>query len=272
MVFLRVFVYAAILAVSATTVGFWDSMDECALSCIETVANKFELCDGVNNIKCMCINRQYIQKEAAPCLKKTCVDPEKNSVGKITHRVTQKYMTLCSDFQQGHENGLEPDAISITVPPIIYTAALIAEVIATSATTIATAPEPSKTQDYSGSVSSFNSGAMTGIAVGAGIGGIFITGLLVLVAIRLVTRSWRHSRIMQPEQDHECKVENETRVCMRDKPQLDGTPIAELQTRHTLSGFETTGELETREKPAELSANPDREISQAESEPRHVYD
>ncbi|KAI0014068.1 hypothetical protein F4779DRAFT_560552 [Xylariaceae sp. FL0662B] len=159
-----------------------------------------------------------------------------------TDQATQECTTIYSDFLRKRDHGFGLDPTITRVSLITYT---------TVPTTVATIPLPSKVHDYSSSARSYISGEVTGIAVGAGIGGVVVIGVLIFLVFHGVTRrNRRRFEIPQPKDDDD--VSNG----MSEEIQLDKMPVVELHTEHAFSGPELVRELATHETPVELSASP----------------
>lgn len=130
---------------------------------------------------------------------------------------------------------------------------------AAASTTAASISEQSSSSPGGGGGSGedLSKGAVVGIAIGAGIGCILTTGGLLLFAFRLGKGHWNRNQVEASQgpgrQEEGGGDPNE--LDNKDKPQLEGQPISELQTDYTISGpKESIKELPTQERPAELSA------------------
>ncbi|KAI1483899.1 hypothetical protein F4774DRAFT_405104 [Daldinia eschscholtzii] len=240
-------------------------LPECAQPCIESSISQNSHCTGPDDAQCLCSNIRYIGPGSVPCAQGACSG---NSTEQLTNKLHSGFLDYCSD------NGVKvgSDFTGGGHPPV-WTASWgwpsSPTASATSMTSPAAATAPAdaeqQTSNSGGGGGGLSGGAIAGLAVGVGVACILITGALLLYAFRLGKRRSKHSAGDEPtdpgpqgEGGSDKGDPNGIGIALgtEDKVQLEGAPVSELPTEHTLSGFHPVKELATHEKPIELSADP----------------
>ncbi|KAL7626287.1 hypothetical protein AAE478_003058 [Parahypoxylon ruwenzoriense] len=238
--FLVLVLVAAAVAQNLTTY-----VPECAQLCVEDAVDNSGVCSGVNDTRCLCSNIRLIGPSSMPCCQESCSSEYNNSTEQIANAVRSGYMKFCGDR---HAAGVWSTITSTSSPPL-----------PTSSPASSPSSTPALENNTSEGRDSLSRGAIAGIAVGAGVGSISITGALLIFAFRLgkgrSDKGGGNNNNNNNNNNNEAG-EEEGGCLVKDKPQLGGTPMNELETEYTLSGFDRVKELETREQPAELSAGP----------------
>ncbi|KAI0850962.1 hypothetical protein F5Y00DRAFT_268024 [Daldinia vernicosa] len=250
----------ALIALAVASQNLTTYLPECAQPCIESSISKNSNCTGTGDVKCLCSNIRSIGPGSLSCAQGAC----SNSSEQLAYELHSEFVDYCSD------NGEEVSSdFSGGGSPPVWTASWgktsSPTASATSMTSPVAATKPPSNEQQSPSDpdgGGLSGGAIAGIAVGVGVACILITGGLLLYAFRL---GRRHSKRTQgeepagpgPREEGGGDYNGIDNVLEAEKKvQLEGAPVSELPTEHTLSGFHPVKELATHEKPVELSADP----------------
>ncbi|KAI1807903.1 hypothetical protein F4811DRAFT_549336 [Daldinia bambusicola] len=264
------------LASSQTLTAY---IPECAQPCILASIPQNSNCTGPDDVRCLCASIRPIGSGSVSCAQGAC---KGNNTEQITNKLHSGFLQFCSDngAQAGIDSGFPPSWSSSWGggrPSSSPTAS--------AASAPSTAPADSGQQQQAsdsggggggGGSGGLSSGAIAGLAVGVGVACIALTGGLLLYAFRL---GRRHSKRLPGDEPADPSPQEGGEgggggggaggdkgdhpldgigiaLGSEHKVQLEGAPISELPTEHTLSGFDRVKELATHEKPVELSAEP----------------
>ncbi|KAI1378245.1 hypothetical protein F4677DRAFT_412628 [Hypoxylon crocopeplum] len=253
---------------------------ECAQPCIEESINSTGICAGPEDSTCLCNNMQRIGPGSFACAQKAC---PANTTQELIGELRGAYMKYCSDVgatPSGGWNNYNGGAATTSASQgtAAATSTMATSSTASPAATTGANTSPSSSPDAGGGGSNLSAGAIAGIAVGGVVATICVTGGLLLFAFRLGKGQSRRNQQdpSAPGQQEEGiggsgNEDPNTAVGGVEKAQLEGTPISELQTEHTLSGFGHVKELPAYERPAELSADPISPRNMGDSSPTLPY-
>ncbi|KAI1644832.1 uncharacterized protein F4817DRAFT_318492 [Daldinia loculata] len=250
----------ALIALTVASQNLTTYLPECAQPCIASSISKNSNCTGSDDVECLCSNIRYIGPGSLPCAQGAC----SNSSEQLAYKLHSEFVNYCSDNGEEVSNDLSGGGY-----PPVWTATWgktsSPTTSATSMTSPVAATEPPSNEQQSPSSTGgggLSGGAIAGIAVGVGVACISITGGLLFYAFRLgrghpKRKQGEEPAGPSPQEEGGGDYDGIDNILEAEKKvQLEGAPVNELPTEHTLSGFHPVKELATHEKPIELSADP----------------
>ncbi|KAI5868010.1 hypothetical protein GGS23DRAFT_7020 [Durotheca rogersii] len=269
-------------AAETTAQNLTTYVPECTRACVEQKIRDSGLCSGPDDSECLCTNISQIGPGSVPCSRDACANEFSNST-EMAAALKSGYLAFCARVWSSPNS-------PTTGPPSGFPSNFSS--LPTSAITPSASSDPSGSGSGDGSAGdndgssdsgggggvNLSTGAIVGIAVGVGVFVVSITGGLLVFAFRLGRRrpdsDPADPALNSPQHSNGGEVgrgggeggggEGQGAVAVAEageeaeepKPQLSGTPLNELQAEYTVAGFDPLKELETRERPAELSADP----------------